>query len=146
MQYHQQTLRLRLVTGIAVLSLILAACHGGSSGTAPYLPASGTSSLQSLDRGIAPNHEERGELFSSCGHRIRIVLAGIVNCHFHEVGASRKDVFTLKNDTHGLILISPSTGTRNTTFTITGLLIGSGHFSVHDGAGDRLVVTVRVAL
>lgn len=146
MQYHPKTQRLRLVTGLAVLSLILAACHGGSSGTAPYLPSSGISSQQSLDRGIVPNGEERGELFSSCGHHIRIVLAGIVNCRFHEVGGSLKDVFTLKNYTQGLILISPSSGTRYTTFTITGLVIGSGHFTVHDGRGDRLAVTVRVTL
>ncbi|HEY6326440.1 MAG TPA: hypothetical protein VIW73_08030 [Candidatus Cybelea sp.] len=99
-----------------------------------------------MERGILPNGEERGELFSSCGHHIRIVLAGIVNCRFHEVGDSKKDVFTLKNDTQGLILISPLTGNRYTTFTITALVIGSGHFTVNDGAGDRLTVTVRVSL
>ncbi len=89
MQYHPKTQRLRLVTGMAVLSLILAACHGGSSGTAPYLPAGGTSTLQTVDRGITPG-EEHGELFSSCGLHIHIVLAGIVNCHFHEreIGAT----------------------------------------------------------
>ncbi|HVR45611.1 MAG TPA: hypothetical protein VMT95_03050 [Candidatus Binatia bacterium] len=146
MQYHPKKQRLRLVTGIAVLSLILAACHGASSGSAPYLPSSGMSSRQSLDRGIVPNGEEQGELFSSCGDHIRIVLAGIVNCRFHEVGGSQKDVFTLKNDTQGLILISPLSGNRNTTFTITALVFGSGHFTVKDGKGDRLVVTVRVSL
>jgi hypothetical protein len=145
MQYNPKTQRLRLVTGMAVLSLFLAACRGGSSGTAPYLPSS-TPSEKSLDRGIAPSNDERGELFSSCGRRIRIVLAGIVNCRFHEAGGSPKDVFTLKNHTQGLILISPTIGNRYTTFTITGLVIGSGHFTVKDGKGNRLVVTVRVTL
>ncbi len=146
MQCHHKMQRVRWVTGMVSLSLILAGCHGGSSGTAPSLPASGASSQQSLDRGIVPSYEERGELFSSCGYHIRIVLAGIVNCRFHEVGGGRKDVFTLKNDTHGLILISPMTGNRNTTFTITALVVGSGHFTVNDGKRDYLTVTVRVSL
>lgn len=146
MRYHPKMQRLPLVAGLAALSLILAACQGGSSGTARYLPSSGLSSQQSVARGIAPNGEAQGELFSSCGDHIRIVLAGIVNCRFHEVGGSPKDLFSLKNHTLGLILISPLSGNRNTTFTITALVIGSGHFTVKDGKGDRLVVTVRVSL
>jgi len=146
MQYHHYGQRLRLATGIAALSLILAACHGGSSGTAPYVPANGTSP-QVGDQGLAPNDNDRGEIRSSCGHHVRIVLAGIINCRFHEVG-DRDALFTLKNDTQGLILISPMSGNRNTKFTITGLVIGSGHFIVR-AAGDkghRLFVTVRVVL
>jgi len=145
MQYDPTMQRIWLVPGLAAASLILAACHGGSSETAPYLPANGMSSQQSADRGIQPD-ADRGELLSSCGHRIRIVLTGIVDCHFHELGASPKDVFTLKNDTSGLILISPTTGNRHTTFTITALLVGAGHFTVKDGKRDRLVVKVRVTL
>lgn len=145
MQYHFKMQHSRLVMGMAVLSLLLAACHGGSSGTAPYVPAS-SASTQTFDRGITSNNEERGELFSSCGHHIRIVLAAIVNCRFHEVGGGSKDVFTLKNDTRGLILISPGSGTRDTKFTITGLVLGSGHFTVNDGKKDHLTVTVRVRL
>lgn len=147
MQHHQTGHRTGLLTGIAALSLILAACHGGSSGTAPYLPGDGASAQRATGRGIAPNDSDRGEILSSCGHRIRIVLAGIVNCRFHEIGG-RHAVFTLKNATHGLILISPTTGDRRTTFTITGLVIGSGHFTVRAG-GDRthrLLVAVRVTL
>jgi hypothetical protein len=135
MQHRHTKQGLRLVTGMAALSLILAACHDGSSGTAPYLPASSTS------------FQQAGDIRSSCGLHIRIVLAGIVNCRFREIG-DRNAVFTLKNDTHGLILISPTTGSRHTVFTITGLVIGSGHFTVHAGNGrtHRLVVTVRVTL
>jgi hypothetical protein len=90
----------RLVTGSAALVLILTACHGASSGTPSYLPtgSSGISTQQQLDRGIAPAGEERGEMFSSCGHHVRIILAGIVTCRFHEVG-DRDAAFTLKNHT-----------------------------------------------
>ena len=134
MRHHHIRQRLRLVTGMTVLSLILGACHGGSSGTAPYLPSAAPA-----------NHEQAGALYSSCGTHIRIVLAGIVNCSFRE-GGVRHDVFTLKNHTQGLVLISPLTGNERTQFTITGLVIGSGHFTVHDGKGDRLFVSVRVTL
>ncbi len=144
MQDHPSILRLRLVTGMAALSLILAACHGGSSGTAPYVPAGGTSFQQAVDRGITPG-EEHGELFSTCGHHIHIVLLGIVNCHFHERG-DRSDRVTLKNNTQGLILISPMSGNGHTKFSITGLLVGSGHFTVYDGRKNSLVVTVKVTL
>ncbi len=146
MQYHHNRQRLRLVTGMAALSLILAACHGGSSGTAPYVPSSSTSS-QVGDQGLAPNDNDRGEIRSSCGHHVHIVVAGIINCRFHEVG-DRDAHFTLKNDTHGLILISPMSGNRHTKFTITGLVVGSGHFTVRAGGdpGHRLFVTVKVTL
>jgi hypothetical protein len=102
-------------------------------------------STQQLDRGIAPNGEEHHELFSSCGHHVRIILLGIVTCRFHEVG-DRDAAFTLKNDTQGLILISPMTGNRHTKFTITGLVLGSGHFTVSDAKGRHITVTVKVIL
>jgi len=137
----------RLVTGSAALVLILTACHGASSGTPSYLPtgSSGISTQQQLDRGIAPAGEERGEMFSSCGHHVRIILAGIVTCRFHEVG-DRDAAFTLKNNTQGLILISPMTGNRGTKFTITGLLLGTGSFTVSAGKGHHITVTVHVLL
>jgi hypothetical protein len=145
MRHHHHRQCLRLAAGMATFLLLLAACRGGSSGTAPSIPASSAASRPLVDRGTAPNGEVRGELFSSCGHHVHIVLAGIVNCRFHEVG-DRGDVFTLKNHTRGLILISPMTGTRRTTFTITGLVVGSGHFTVRDGRKNRLIVTVRITL
>ena len=129
---------------MAALSLILAACHGGSSGTAPYVPAGGTSFQQVVDRGITPG-EEHGELFSSCGLHIHIMLAGSVNCHFHERG-NRSDRVTLKNHTHGLILISPTSGNGHTKFSITGLVVGSGHITIQDGRKNTLVVAVKVTL
>lgn len=147
MQYHHNPQRFRLVPGMAALSLLLGACHSASSGIAPYFPANGTSSQQAVDRGSTPEAGRRGELRSSCGHHIRIVLAGIVNCRFHEIG-DRDATFTLKNATRGLILISPMTGNRQTLFTITGLVIGSGHFTVRAGRGKRhhLRVSIRVTL
>jgi hypothetical protein len=137
----------RLVIGSAALALILTACHGASSGTPSYLPtgSSGISTQQQLDRGIAPAGEEHGEMFSSCGHHVRIILAGIVTCRFHEVG-DRDAAFTLKNHTQGLILISPMTGNRHTKFTITGLVLGTGRFTVSAGKAHRITVTVHVVL
>ncbi|MGA8476021.1 MAG: hypothetical protein WB681_13290 [Candidatus Cybelea sp.] len=84
-------------------------------------------------------------MFSSCGHHIRIILAGIVTCRFHEVG-DRDAAFTLKNHTQGLILISPMTGNRRTKFTITGLVVGTGSFTVSAGKAHRITVTVHVVL
>jgi hypothetical protein len=137
----------RLVIGSAALALILTACHGASSGTPSYLPtgSSGISTQQQLDRGIAPAGEEHGEMFSSCGHHVRIILAGIVTCRFHEVG-DRDANFTVKNNTQGLILISPMTGNRSTKFTIVGLVLGTGSFTVSAGKGHRITVTVHVVL
>jgi hypothetical protein len=138
--------RIGVAAGAAALALSIVACHGQSAGTPSYVPAasSGISTQQQLDN-IAPAGEERGELFSSCGHHVRIILAGIVTCRFHEVG-DRDAAFTLKNNTQGLILISPMTGNRGTKFTITGLLLGTGSFTVNAGKGKHLTVTVRVLL
>jgi hypothetical protein len=139
--------RIGVAAGAAALALSIVACHGQSAGTPSYLPAgsSGISTQQQLDRGIAPAGEERGEMFSSCGHHVRIILLGIVTCRFHEVG-DRDAAFTLKNNTQGLILISPMTGNRGTKFTITGLLVGTGSFTVSAGKGHHITVTVRVLL
>jgi hypothetical protein len=94
---------------------------------------------------IAPNGEERGEILSSCGRRIHVIVAGIVNCHFR-LGGDRDATFTLIDHTHGLILISPTTGNRTTKFTITGVLVGSGYFIVRSDNDRRLRVRVRVTL
>jgi hypothetical protein len=139
--------RIGVTAGAAALALSIVACHGQSAGTPSYLPtgSSGIATQQQLDRGIAPAGEERGEMFSSCGHHVRIILAGIVTCRFHEVG-DRDAAFTLKNNTQGLILISPMTGNRGTKFTITGLLLGTGSFTVSAGKGHHITVTVHVLL
>ncbi len=52
----------------------------------------------------------------------------------------------MKNNTQGLILISPTSGNGHTKFSITGLVVGSGHFTVQDGRKNRLVVAVKVTL
>ena len=137
MLFHRTASRWPPTAGIAALALLLAACHGASSGNAPPLPAGAPS--------VVSNAPDSGQIISSCGHRVRIVLAGIVTCRFHEVGDPNA-TFKLKDDTHGLILISPLTGNSTTNFTITGLVIGSGHFTVHAGRPARLVVRVRVVL
>jgi hypothetical protein len=144
MEVHWQPLR--LVSGSVAFALGLAACHGSPGGSAPYLPG-GSSGISSQSHpGAAPNTEERGEIISSCGRHIRIMVAGIVNCRFREPGYGDNSPFTLHNHTQGLILISPSSGSSDTKFTITGVLVGSGFFIVKDNRGHHLTVFVRVRL
>jgi hypothetical protein len=134
---------LRVVIGLAALSLSLAACHSSSSGS--YVPPSSGVSAPQADLRVSPAHEEHGEITSSCGNHIRIKVAGILNCRFWEAGYG-KATLTLQDHTNGLILISPKTGTRHTNFTITGVLVGSGYFVVQGAAGSSLKVTVKVSL
>ncbi|MBV9028516.1 MAG: hypothetical protein JO311_07835, partial [Candidatus Eremiobacteraeota bacterium] len=49
---------------------------------------------------------ERGEIVSTCGNRVKIKVAGILKCRFHERGYDDK-TFTITNNTNGLVLISP---------------------------------------
>jgi hypothetical protein len=143
MEVHRQLLR--SVLGLAILALSVVACHGSPTGSAPYLPSNvGGAAPQSVR--IAPNAEEKGEIISSCGKHVRIVLAGIVNCRFREPGYGDNSPFTLHDHTNGLILISPNKGSSDIKFTITGLLIGSGYFVVKDTRGHQLKVFVRVHL
>ena len=87
----------------------------------------------------------RAKIISSCGKHVHIVIAGIVDCKFREPGYGG-GTFTLTNDTKGIVVISPSSGTKSTTFTILGALLGSGHFVVKDAKGRELRVTVKVTL
>lgn len=144
MEIHRQPLR--LVFGLVVFALGLVACHGSPGGSATYLP-SGSSGISSQAQvGVAPNSEERGEIISSCGRHINIMVAGIVNCRFREPGYGDNSPFTLHNHTQGLIVISPTSGTSDTKFTITGVLVGTGFFIVKDKIGHHLTVFVRVRL
>lgn len=135
----------RLILSLAALSLSLAACHGASPGSTGYVPPGSAMSLPQQNVGIAPNGEERGEVVSSCGTRIRIVLAGILNCHFRE-GGDHDVRWKLQDHTQGLILLSPTSGGRFTKVTITGLVIGSGYFVVRADDGKKLTVNVKVTL
>jgi hypothetical protein len=136
---------LRLVFGVAALSLGLMACHGSPSGGTAYMPASTGASAGGANFGVTPAREERGEVTSTCGKHIHIVVAGFVRCRFWDAGYGHAK-FTLDDHTNGLILISPKTGGRHTPFTITGVLVGSGYFIAKDNFGHSLKVTVVVSL
>ena len=124
-------------------SLTLVACHGQMPGGPSYIPTNSAVSTSQLGGGIAPDTKRK--IVSSCGQHVHIVLAGIVDCKFREAGYG-DGTFTLTNDTKGIVVISPSSGTRSTTFTILGALLGSGHFTVKDAKGRELRVTVKVTL
>jgi hypothetical protein len=131
---------LRGAACVAVLFGIVAcqASPNTTQGFAPYGPyttAAADGSAATLDNDA---------IKSSCGDSIHIVVAGIVDCKFHERGYD--GMFTLHDHTNGLIAISPMKGDRTTKFTITGVLAGRGYFTVTDSHRDKLRVRVRVTL
>ena len=140
--------RIGVTAGAAAFSLSMVACHGQSPGA--RLRA------HSIDRPSAPQpgmslatpdkKREKIEIVSSCGKHVRIVLLGILDCKFKEENYG-DGKFTLKNDTKGIIVITPTSGTRATTFTIAGAVIGSGSFVVTDAKKKHsLRVRVKVTL
>lgn len=140
----------RLVSVPAALLTAVVACHGSSADNSAYVPQSSTglAAIQAAadDRTDAALPEaKKDRIVSSCGRHVHIVVAGILDCRFHEKG-DRDAKFRVENHTVGIILISPSEGTRATTFTITGLVAGNGYFSVKGKRHDRIKVEVRVAL
>lgn len=134
--------RIGFASAAVAFSLGMAACHGGSPGSSAYIPA-GASAPQSQGFEM-PDHTKR-QIISSCGKHVHIVLLGVVDCKFREPGYGN-GTFALTNDTKGIVLISPSSGTRSTTFTILGAVLGSGHFTVKDDKGRSITVTVKVTL
>lgn len=141
--------RIAVAAGAAAFSLSMVACHGQSPGGSSYVPTASTSlSAPQLGTGLAApdKKHEKVEIVSSCGKHVRIVLLGILDCKFREEGYG-DGTFTLKNDTKGIIVITPSSGTRATTFTILGAVIGSGSFVVTDAKKKHsLRVRVKVIL
>jgi hypothetical protein len=140
--------RIGVAAGAAALSVSVAACHGQSPGSSSYVPTApaGLSASQS-NIGLTASDAKRKkvEIVSSCGKRVHIVLLGILDCKFDEKGYG-DGTFTLKNDTKGIIVIAPSSGTRATTFTILGAVVGTGSFTVTDTKKHSLRVRVRVTL
>lgn len=133
----------RLVLALAVLALSAAGCQGGTPSSTQYMPTSTGAAPSSVTTGtFSPDKKKKAKIISSCGQHIKIVLLGIMNCRFHESGYSGN--FTVTNDANGLIGISPNSGDKGTTFTITGLLLGSGYFLVQDSNGTKLKVFVKV--
>jgi hypothetical protein len=120
-----------------------AGCQGGAPSSTQYMPTSTGAAPSIVSSGaFSPDKKKKAKIISSCGQHIKIVLLGIQDCRFHESGYD--GVFNITNDTNGLIGISPTSGGKTTTFTITGLLLGSGYFLVEDSNGTKLKVYVKV--
>ena len=132
----KQSLRIgRLALALGVVLLTGVACQGKSTSSAGYVPA-GTGD-------VAAPQMMKAKIISSCGTKIRIVLLGSVECRFHENNHPLR-TFTLVNHTNGLVSISPSSGTKLTTFTVTAILLGNGYFTVKDDDGNQLNVKLEV--
>ncbi|MBV8067767.1 MAG: hypothetical protein JO113_07300 [Candidatus Eremiobacteraeota bacterium] len=140
-----------VLAGAAVLSLGLVACHGAPSGPSSYLPTSSAVTTPQNNEGqapdsavIVPDKRDRHEIVSSCGTHVHIILLGVVGCNFHERGYGNR-TFAIKNNTSGIVVISPMKGNRATTFEILGAVVGSGNFVVYSRY-ERLRVRVTVTL
>jgi hypothetical protein len=133
-----------IAAGAAILSLSITACHGQYPGDSAYVPTSTTTLPASQPGGIEPAGA-KGQIVSSCGHRLRIIIAAIVNCRFHEKGYGN-GTFTVTNDASGIVEVSPSSGTRRTKFTVVGLVVGSGYLLVKDAKGNDFKLRVSVKL
>lgn len=131
------------VAVFAAVAFGVAGCHGQASGGTGYMPAA-TSALPAGQGGSAAMIEvdAKHKIKSTCGDRVHIVLLGFVDCKFQEKGFG--GVFKVYNHTKGLVGITPSSGTKTTTFTITGLLAGKGSFLIKDQHGHHLKVRVHV--
>lgn len=139
--------RIGFAAGAIGLSLTMVACHGQSPGSSGYIPSNSTTlSVPQAGAGLAaPDAKRKVEIVSSCGKHVHIVLLGIVDCRFREKGYGN-GTLTITNDTQGIVVISPMSGTQSTKFTILGALVGSGHFTVKDSKGRQLKVKVKVTL
>jgi hypothetical protein len=137
---------IRLVAGAATLVLGAVACHGASPSGTGYVPVGASSIVapQANGAGAALPDRVSGDIDSTCGNRLHIVLLGIVDCKFKEKGYDGN--FNIFNKTKGIVTISPSSGNSDTTFTILGAVIGRGAFFVRDKDRHHLILRVKVTL
>jgi hypothetical protein len=133
-----------IAAGIAALSLSVIGCQGNPSGNTGYVPASAGAGL-AISQPIGDKHKKQPEITSNCSHRLHLVVAGLVDCKFREKGY-KGGMFTVANDTKGLVLVTPSSGTQGTTFTIVGLVLGSGKLVWSDSNGNKYPIRVKVTL
>jgi hypothetical protein len=60
------------------------------------------------------------------------------------VGAGNVASASRWTTTRTLVSVSPGSGTKLTTFTVTAILLGSGYFTVKDADGNQLNVKLEV--
>lgn len=127
----------RIVVGLALFSLSTIGCGGSSAPavTPAYVPQNSATTF-------APEGKKQEAIHSTCGDKIHIVLLGFVGCKFaeHDYGGN----FKVTVATKGLVGIDPKKGTKDTTFTVTGLIAGKGYFLVRDSQKNILKIRVRV--
>jgi hypothetical protein len=139
-------MKLLLATALGVA--LLAGCSGGGSPSAvPGAPATTTqqsSIFQSApSEAMSPDHFP--PVHSSCGNHVRIVVLGIVDCRFTQMGNHGGTVNIDTSHLMGLATVSPTSGTTKTDFVVTGVLSGQGYFIVETQTRKmRVVVSVSL--
>lgn len=129
-----------VAAGIVALSLSAVGCNGQVPGTTGYVPSSVASAVS------ADGFQKKDiDIKSNCGHTLHLVIAGLVDCKFREKGYG-SGTFTVANDTNGIVLVTPSSGTEATTFTIVGLVLGGGKLVWSDSHSRKFTVKVKVTL
>ncbi|HEY5427142.1 MAG TPA: hypothetical protein VIJ77_11365 [Candidatus Tumulicola sp.] len=129
------------------------------NGIAAVRPKQGDDKTPFIVRGITPGNgtfdvkDSQGNVLhvsvvvpdatikSTCGHKIDIHLLGVVSCQFSEFGYD--GTFTIDaSHLSGLASVSPDHGTKQTVFTVTGLIEGGGYFIVQGARKIRVHVQV----
>ena len=133
---------IRLFAG-AALVLGMVACQGGATAPQSFAPYGSAPAVSTPGNAVLPDKDV--DIKSSCGRKVHVVVAGLVDCRFHEHGYGN-GLFKIDDHTNGLVTISPTQGDRRTKFTVTGVAVGSGYFFVTDANNHKLRVRVRVTL
>jgi hypothetical protein len=103
-----------------------------------------SSNFQSAEpEAMAPDHSPPVQ--SSCGNHVRIVVLGVVDCRFTQMGNHGGTVTIDTSHLMGLATVSPTSGTTKTDFLVTGVLSGQGYFIVATQT-RKLRVVVSVSL
>jgi hypothetical protein len=131
---------IHLSLALTVFSIGIVACQGTPANNSAYVPMSQPGTSAFIEAGAAKT--KVGPVVSSCGEKINITLAGLVNCKFREAGYAGQ--FHVTSNMSGIAVVTPHTGTAKTNFTVTGALAGKGNFVVEGAAGKRLNVGVKV--
>lgn len=132
-----------IAASLAALSFGMIGCHGQYPGTSGYMPPSASALPAAPMSGMQP--DKKVEIKSTCGHRLHIVIAAIVDCRFREKGYGN-GTFTVTDKEQGIVAVTPQSGGKSTVFTIVGLVLGSGHLVWKDTKGHKFTIAVRVTL